>query len=37
MYDIKQNYFLGFFDVSLIINVVEVRSVKDFWYSVFNV
>lgn len=40
VYDIKQNYFLGFFDISLIINVVQVRSVKDFLYSlaiVFNV
>lgn len=39
MYDIKQNYFLGVFDISLIVNVVKVRSVKDFLYSVivFNV
>lgn len=40
MYDIKQNYSLGFFDITLIVNVDLIRSAKDCLYSiviVFNV
>lgn len=40
MYDTKQNYSLGFFDITLIVNVDLIRSAKDCLYSiviVFNV